>query len=591
MKNRNPILHVLSVAFLGLFIFLGIASYDDFDEIADHFVNDTTTDKEYLGDGVEKHTEFLADSSTHYTRVRTGKTDEYGSFHGTTLVEAITWPVDSTHYVLSEAQINYVHGEAHGIFPATFKRIPPGTIILDTICYYMDQRIPCEDWHHRQTRGLSAYDILKEQYPLWWYDIKAFLFEENFIEAYMDTMQAMIDSLEFSVSSFDDYYEDAIDKLKSTEFETLSNFNNDLFILNILRLMKKATFRLAVFDSYLTDIGTIREIFDVRYPGYLSSLNWFGVTTPQFDTFCHVFDSLMVGYGPLDINDDLFPDSVDTRMYRAFNTMDSLDTRSGLSWNTLSRRELFREFRYYPNPKLKNRAGLVNTRDIIINYSIAQFFFKADPIRESLREANNITHQEYLPIRIATSFIENLPGNKAEIEAYVFSDGGAPITERGIAWGIHENPSIYYNSEIVEGELGFFSVIIPDLIPGQTYFARSWVRNSDGRTGYSNNVRFEAEEIVSVKDDLNSDNDQLQLFPNPSSDIVNVRIIEKYKSLSALRMFDVAGRMVHEVDLNNGKISPGLVQFDISGMSEGLYICIFYYEDGMNEIKKFEIMR
>jgi len=71
----------------------------------------------------------------------------------------------------------------------------------------------------------------------------------------------------------------------------------------------------------------------------------------------------------------------------------------------------------------------------------------------------------------------------------VTSDGGAPVTERGICWGIEHSPTIEGTHATSGTGTGSFSVELTGLTPGTTYYVRAYAKNSVG-TSYGNEVSF-----------------------------------------------------------------------------------------------------
>lgn len=69
---------------------------------------------------------------------------------------------------------------------------------------------------------------------------------------------------------------------------------------------------------------------------------------------------------------------------------------------------------------------------------------------------------------------------------YVSSDGGSPVTARGVCWGINPNPTLADNFSSDGDGLGFFTSSITGLSGcGIVYYIRAYATNSTG-TGYGN---------------------------------------------------------------------------------------------------------
>jgi uncharacterized protein (TIGR02145 family) len=75
----------------------------------------------------------------------------------------------------------------------------------------------------------------------------------------------------------------------------------------------------------------------------------------------------------------------------------------------------------------------------------------------------------------------------------ITSDGGASVTERGVCWSTFENPTIA-DSKTSDGTgTGIFESSIIGLSPATTYYIRAYATNSEGMTGYGDNLIFTTE--------------------------------------------------------------------------------------------------
>ena len=96
--------------------------------------------------------------------------------------------------------------------------------------------------------------------------------------------------------------------------------------------------------------------------------------------------------------------------------------------------------------------------------------------------------------------ILNVSTTKATLRTKVENTGGASITERGICWATHNNPTVNdakANPNSVSGT-GEFEVELTNLEGGKTYYAKSFASNSKGRS-YGPLFEFKTESYEDAK--------------------------------------------------------------------------------------------
>ena len=93
------------------------------------------------------------------------------------------------------------------------------------------------------------------------------------------------------------------------------------------------------------------------------------------------------------------------------------------------------------------------------------------------------------PAQVQTSPISNITGFDAESGGEVINDGGNPITNRGICWGILPNPDLNNNFTSNGTGLGVFTSSMTNLSPTTTYYVRAYATNLAG-TVYGNEIEF-----------------------------------------------------------------------------------------------------
>ena len=97
---------------------------------------------------------------------------------------------------------------------------------------------------------------------------------------------------------------------------------------------------------------------------------------------------------------------------------------------------------------------------------------------------------------ISTYAISNITSNSASGGGNISTDGGSPVTARGICWGTTTNPTITANQYTSDGSgTGTFVSTLGGLTPATIYYVRVYATNSSG-TYYGNQESFTTSAIV-----------------------------------------------------------------------------------------------
>jgi uncharacterized protein (TIGR02145 family) len=96
---------------------------------------------------------------------------------------------------------------------------------------------------------------------------------------------------------------------------------------------------------------------------------------------------------------------------------------------------------------------------------------------------------------VTTAEILSITGKSAISGGNITSDGGDPVTERGICWSETLNPTTADNKTSDDSGSGLFSSELTGLAPGTTYHVRAYAVNSIG-TAYGNDVTFTTLAVV-----------------------------------------------------------------------------------------------
>lgn len=179
-----------------------------------------------------------------------------------------------------------------------------------------------------------------------------------------------------------------------------------------------------------------------------------------------------------------------------------------------------------------------------------------------------------------TTTASNITGTSAILGGEVISNGGTIITERGIVWSTHPNPSILDNKLIDESTSdNVFNITINDLTPNTTIYYSSYAINNVGIVyGDIKDFKTSQEEIGSIE------RDRYGFSPNGDgiNDIWLVNNIENYPNNIA-RVYNRSGKLVFEQSSYNntwdghssqvsgsGKLPSGAYYFTISFNSSSM---------------------
>ena len=81
---------------------------------------------------------------------------------------------------------------------------------------------------------------------------------------------------------------------------------------------------------------------------------------------------------------------------------------------------------------------------------------------------------------VATWEVMDITATTATGGGYIFSDGGAPVTARGVCLSLRENPSVTGTCTTDGSGTGGFFSLLTGLIPDTVYYAQAYARNSKG---------------------------------------------------------------------------------------------------------------
>jgi hypothetical protein len=172
---------------------------------------------------------------------------------------------------------------------------------------------------------------------------------------------------------------------------------------------------------------------------------------------------------------------------------------------------------------------------------------------------------------VSTSFIAHNSATSVTLEGYIVEDGGAIITNSGIAWGSVHNPDLNENIEESDAISGAFNITLNNLTEGNIYFARTYATNTVG-TAYGNCIEFVAEAEINAIENPEVKSDFV-IYPNPSNGVYTLRLMVNKDGPVDLNIYDMNGRLVYTRNLGLRLHGETKVSLDVSALNDGVYNC------------------
>jgi len=470
-----------------------------------------------------------------------GKQDGYGRWHG--------WL--STKYIKHDTIIMYrervymVHGRRNGICTREY---PDGRIEEEH--YFGGIRVSEKKAASATAAEGSAFQLLENRYPWFLFMLEGFRFPKDYVEDYTDTLELLLGKYDFEPADFNIYYDLVQDSLEHTRFDSLMESTTVLTYSIGLGKAKDDELRLAVIDRYRSG-GSTHSMLETMHPSYLNVMNDSGVDPTMLEVFCQDLDDTLDTYEPIDPADDYLVDSVDAYLYAALSAlMSSEDTKSAVVMAT------------------DTTAAYVS--ELAVQLMLVRLL-EGDLIRNAVYDRMRIGWGLASPPLAGTDLVSVTPSN-ARLKGHVMEDGGAAVTDRGMVWATHYNPTVNDQREAAGAGTGPFEVTINGLTEGQLYYARSYAINQAG-TAYGNIISFRPENTVS------SENQEqvypgLLIYPNPASSRATIRLDATEVAAGAVVITDLSGRTVWQTKLPAGATGTVEIRADLEHLPEGMYHCM-----------------
>jgi hypothetical protein len=550
-------LSFFSLVTLGIFIVLAVGS--------SLFIPPSSTMR--IGKGYYQETYFTYRSK----RVTTGKQDDMGRWMGS--VKSVWTGSGGRIQYTEEAMMLY--GRREGPCTVTY---PDNR--KETFIYTQDQKMPKFKNTQSGTADASAFRILYNKYPWFLISMDACGYDSVYMEAFMDTIEILLNTYPVDVTEFDNYYEDVMDQLEDTPYDSVITINADFFLIKGMEELKNAELRLAVIDRYRSESNTTYQVVSSAYPGYLHTLNDSAVTNHDFEAFCQDLDSCMDSYGVLDPQDTVFIDSLDIRFLRALYTILNVEDEASSSMQ----RPVKSTAPAYNMDDFRNLAGNLNTIFIplilkstpkevgtIVVSSMLPYLLQGDILRRVIRESWSVKNGIVRIPTAATVFSEFNSATSVTLYGYVLDKGGSELSTSGIAWASFYNPTVDDNLATREtGTAEDFTVRLLGLNEGDTYYARTYATNTAG-IAYGNCISFVAT-APSGFNEINTNPRDLLIYPNPASALTTFSFYLESPENVVMTIVDMKGHGILTRDHGLMPRGSNQITVDLSGLPNGTYM-------------------
>ena len=547
---------VLSVIAMIVMVFLALSS-----------IETTRTQTRVLENGDTEHAIYYNDGAEE---VITGRRDGYNNWNGEVTIE---W-YHEYGTLSSRETVNMVNGKRHGVAEVYIQDV--GTHYT---CYEHGVHVECDKSGQIYAEETSGYELFSYNYPWSVLALNAMGYDDSYIQSYIDTLETLLFKIEFEEQEFDDHYDDVIDVLRETPYDSIISSESEYGLQLGTEMTKKSEFRMATIDGYREDKIDTYNMVESKYPNYLLKLSNQGVTSEDFQEFCSVYDSIHNGFNELDATDHFFVDSIDSRIFIALDSIFSGEKsafvfyphlksalKSSTNRNAINfmnnGRHLLNQFVMDSSPKQVSEVVLT---------LILMKYFEADLIRKSVKQVWMMNNSVINLPAVTTDFMSGSSAAGVKLKGNVVEDGGATITSRGIAWAEFYNPTIDNNMIESGSGTGNFTVDLTELETGKTYYARTFATNSAG-TAYGNCIEFIAPSATGITNSPSLVKD-LVIYPNPTVDeAVVCFFVEKPKTIE-LSVADVSGRIVLQNELVRPVFGENQFKINTTAFDNGIYIC------------------
>lgn len=174
------------------------------------------------------------------------------------------------------------------------------------------------------------------------------------------------------------------------------------------------------------------------------------------------------------------------------------ETNPTLTWGTSGTYDRFDVYlNTVPDPTTKIAEGVSSSSLTIYGLIGSTTYYWKVLAWESAFPCNKVassissftTGQDIKPVSVSTAAVTTYTDTSAIVGGNITSDGGSPVTERGIYWGTSQNPESTGTKLQIGSGTGSFSTTLSGLNNDATYYVRAYAVNTAG-TVYGLQISF-----------------------------------------------------------------------------------------------------
>ena len=104
---------------------------------------------------------------------------------------------------------------------------------------------------------------------------------------------------------------------------------------------------------------------------------------------------------------------------------------------------------------------------------------------------------------------------------------------------------------------------------------------------YNNPELLHRDNIV-IPHDITAENNNVQFYPNPVNDVLNISSIKNFVSGSKIELYDITGRLVFssQINLESNNITTSLKE-----VKQGLYLCMIKNGEEIVSSSKISVIK